>query len=103
MIAFRALDIETQGLGCGVRPNGCIAGIGEWAGLTIAEAGHVVFVAAEGLIFLAEPGMKSVLNERDWCACEQEGSIVESILEFEGAELLVDNLPHDFVGRHGWW
>lgn len=27
----------------------------------------------------------------------------EHRLKLEGAELLVDNLPDNFVGSHGWW
>ena len=50
----RALDgfhVQVQGAGSGVRADGGIAGVGEGAGLAVAEAGDVVFVAAEVLLF----------------------------------------------------
>ena len=37
-----------------------IAGVGEGAGLAIAETGEVVFVAAESLVFFVEPVQRSV-------------------------------------------
>ena len=54
--------------------DGGVAAVGEGAGLPVAETGHVVGVAAEALIF--------------------------GCFELEGAELLVDDLPDDFVRGH---
>jgi hypothetical protein len=50
--------------------------------LAVAETSDIVFVAAEGLFrgFLVSP--------------------VSWQLEFEGAELLIYDLPHYFVRRH---
>ena len=49
-----ALDdfhVEVEDASRWVGADGGIAGVGERAGLTVAEAGDIVFVAAEGLFF----------------------------------------------------
>lgn len=51
MLAFDGLHVEVDGAGFGIAANGGIAGVGEGAGLAVAEAGDVVFVAAEVLLF----------------------------------------------------
>ena len=48
--------VEVQSAGGGVWTNGRVAGVGEGAGLPAAEAGYVVFVAAECLGFRVESG-----------------------------------------------
>lgn len=77
----RALDrlhaqVQDDFAGFGGRggADGGVAGVGERAGLPVAEAGDVVGVAAEGLVFGG--------------------------FQLEGAELLIDDLPDDFVGGH---
>jgi hypothetical protein len=62
--------------------------------LTVAEAGDVVFVAAEGLIFFVESKDVS-----DMCTggLRKRNRASVSVLEFEGAELLVDDLPDYLV------
>jgi hypothetical protein len=45
--ALNSLHVEIHRAGLGVGPNGSVAGICEWARLPVAEAGHVVFIAAE--------------------------------------------------------
>lgn len=54
--------------------DGGVAGVGEGAGRAVAKSGDVVFIAAKVLSL---------------------GS-----LNLEGAELLVDDVPDNFVGRH---
>lgn len=49
--ALDGLDVEVKGACFGRGADGGIAAVGEGAGLTVAEAGHVMFVAAEGLVF----------------------------------------------------
>ena len=49
--ALDGFHVEVEDARFGVRPDGGIAGVGEGAGLAVAEAGDVVFVAAEVLLF----------------------------------------------------
>lgn len=60
MGALDGLHVEVKGARCGIRANGGIARICERAGLAIAEAGDVVFVATEILLF--------------WCSVEDKMS-----------------------------
>jgi len=49
----RALDylgVEIEGPGFGGGTDGGVAGVGQGAGLAVAEAGYVVFVSAEVLV-----------------------------------------------------
>ena len=50
MLAFDGLHVEVDGAGFGIAADGGIAGVGEGAGLAVAEAGDIVFVAAEVLL-----------------------------------------------------
>jgi hypothetical protein len=50
MGSLNSLHVEVETASRCVRANGCIAGIGERACLSTAEAGYIVLVAAEGLI-----------------------------------------------------
>ena len=50
MCTLDGLDVEVEDTGVG-RADGGILGVGEGAGLAVAEAGDVVFVAAEVLGF----------------------------------------------------
>jgi len=55
----RTLDgfhVKVEGAGFGVWADGGIAGVGEGAGLAVAEAGDVVLVAAEVLLFGGSEG-----------------------------------------------
>lgn len=94
---MRTLDgfhVEVEGAGFWVWADGGIAGVGEGAGLAVAKAGDVMFVAAEILLFWGSVG-------RWWLAGFGRSDGVErgrgDILEFEGAELLVYHLPDYFV------
>lgn len=49
--AFDGLGVEVHGACFGVGAHGCVAGVGEGAGLTVAEAADVVFISAEVLFF----------------------------------------------------
>jgi len=69
--ALDGLHVEVEGTGFGVCTDGGISGVCERAGLAVAETSDIVFVATEVLLF---------------------GSF-----ELERAELLVNNLPDDFV------
>ena len=55
MCALDGLHIEVERSGPGVGAHGGIARICEGAGLTVAEAGDIVFVSAEVLL-LGGPG-----------------------------------------------
>jgi hypothetical protein len=69
-----------------VRTNGGIPTVGQGARLAIAEPGDVVFIAAESFI-LSRPVPISV-----------EGSLEKrAVLKFERAELLVYDLPDNFI------
>lgn len=73
-------------MGGRVCAHGGIAAVGQRARLAVAETGDVVLVAAEG-------GFGGFLML----------GVVAGELEFEGAELVVDDGPDDFVGGHGWF
>ena len=75
MCSLDSLEVEVKCTSFRVRSNCGVAGVGERAGLTATEAGHVVLVAAESLRFGVE-------------------------FEFEGAKLLVDDLPYNLIRRH---
>jgi hypothetical protein len=47
MSAFDCLHVEIHSAGLGIGPDGGVARICQWAGLAIAETGHVVLIAAE--------------------------------------------------------
>lgn len=49
--AFDGLGVEVHGACFGVGAHGCVAGVGEGAGLAVAEAADVVFISAEVLFF----------------------------------------------------
>lgn len=51
MLPLDDLHVEVDGARFGIAANGGIAGVGEGAGLAVAEAGDVVFVPAEVLLF----------------------------------------------------
>ena len=82
MCSLDGLDVEVESLICGVGSDCGISGVGEGTALAIAETGDIVFVAAEGRF----AGLLV--------------SVVAGQLKFEGAELLVDDVPHYLVGRH---
>ena len=49
--ALDGLHVEVEGAGGGIGADCGVAGIGEGAGLTVAEASDVVLIAAEVLVF----------------------------------------------------
>ena len=51
VLPFDGLHVEVDGARFGVAADGGVAGVGEGAGLAVAEAGDVVFIAAEILLF----------------------------------------------------
>ena len=56
MRTLGGLDEQTQCAGLGVGTDGGVARVGERAGLAVAEAGEVIFVAAEGLLLAGKSG-----------------------------------------------
>lgn len=51
MLPLDGLHVEVDGARFGIAADGGIAGVGEGAGLTVAEASDVVLVPAEVLLF----------------------------------------------------
>lgn len=51
MGALDGFHVEIEGAGCSIGANRGIARVGKGAGLAVAEAGDVVFVAAKILLF----------------------------------------------------
>lgn len=51
VLPLDGLHVEVDGARFGIAADGGIAGVGEGAGLAVAEASDVVFVAAEVLLF----------------------------------------------------
>ena len=60
MLSLDGFHVEVDGTGFGIAADGGIAGVGERAGLAVAEAGDVVFVAAEVLLFGCSVGRSNV-------------------------------------------
>ena len=60
MLPLNGLHVEVYRSGFGVAADGGIARVGEGAGLAVAEAGDVVFVAAEVLLFWCS-------GSKGWC------------------------------------
>lgn len=79
--------------GC-VGADGGISRVCEGACRAGAEAGDIVLIAAEVLLFRCSSERESALQDRSWVCTVH-------ILQFEGAELLVDNLPNNLIRRHG--
>lgn len=92
MCALNSLHVEVESARASVCSDCSIAGICKGAGLPIAETCNIVFVSAEILVL---GGPRSNVRMRTEPVARARG-----LLEFEGAELLVDDLPYDLVGRH---
>lgn len=102
------LHVQVHGARLRVRPHRSVPGVGQRAGLPIAESADVVFIAAEVLAF----GCPRLCDISIWMSfiadcltfCFRGGKLQERCwihsLELVGAELLVDNLPDNLVGRH---
>ena len=56
MLPLNGLHVQVDGAGFGIAADGGIAGIGERAGLAVAEASDVVLIAAEVLLFRCSRG-----------------------------------------------
>lgn len=94
MLAFDGLHVEINRPGFGIAADGGIAGVGEGAGLAVAEAGDVVFVAAEVLLF-------GCSVNRGRCQLYSRGqNKEETVLQLEGAELLIYDLPDNLIRGH---
>lgn len=62
MLSLDGFHVEVDGAGVGIAADGGIAGVGEGAGLAVAEAGDVIFVAAEVLLFGRSVGWSNVIS-----------------------------------------
>ena len=60
MLSLDGLHVEIYGTAFGIAADGGIAGVGEGAGLAVAEAGDIVFVAAEVLLLGRSVGRSNV-------------------------------------------
>ena len=60
MLSLDGFHVEVDGTGFGVATDGGIAGVGEGAGLAVAEAGDIVFITAEVLLFGCSVGRSNV-------------------------------------------
>ena len=60
MLSLDGFHVEVDGAGVGIAADGGIAGVGEGAGLAVAKAGDIVFVAAEVLLFGRSVGWSNV-------------------------------------------
>lgn len=60
MCALDGFHVEVEGAGFGVGADGGITGVGEGAGLAVAEASDIVLVAAEVLLLGGSGGKESV-------------------------------------------
>lgn len=69
MCALDGLHVEVEGSGVWVGADGRIAGVGEWAGLPVAEAGDVVLIATEVLL------LGSPENNVSFALCESDSVI----------------------------
>ena len=93
MLSLDGLHVEVDGAGFGIAADCSIARVGKRAGLAVTETGDVVFITAEILLFGCSSGRCDVsyaLGRRTKGA----------ILELERAELLIDNLPDNFIRGH---
>lgn len=86
MRSLDRLHVEVQGAGIRVCTDRCITTVGQGARLTVAEAGDIVLVAAEGLSFCCPVAVSF-----------EDAPLEGNLLEFERAKLLVYNLPDNFV------
>jgi hypothetical protein len=92
---FNGFHVQVHGACFRVRSNSSISRIRQWAALSVAQSGDVVFVATKVLAF---GGSKRLLGFFSFLSFFFQHE--KHILELEGAELLVNDLPDNFVGRH---
>jgi hypothetical protein len=90
--ALDGFHVEIECARAGVCSDCSIPGIGKGTGLSITETCDIVFISTEILVL---GGSRS--NVRVWGEC---GVKARDLLKFEGAELLVDDLPYDLIRRH---
>lgn len=60
MLPLDGFHVEVDGAGFGIAADGGIAGVGEGAGLAVAETSDVVLIAAEVLLFGCSIGRRGV-------------------------------------------
>ena len=73
MGALDGFQVEVENPSCWVGPHGGIAGVGERAGLAIAEASDIVGVAAEVLLFSCS-GVEAMSAVEGRVICSLRGS-----------------------------
>ena len=96
MLPLDGLHVEVDGTSLGIAADGGIAGVGEGAGLAVAEASNIVFIAAEVLLFGCSVGRRDISCGHHYKSDEGWGNT----LELEGTELLINNLPDNLIRSH---
>ena len=65
MLPLDGLHVEVDGTSFGIATDGGITGVGEGAGLAVAEASYIVFIAAEVLLFGCSVGKRDISYGQD--------------------------------------
>ena len=96
MLPLDGFHVEVDGTSFGIAADGSVAGVGKWAGLAVAEASNIIFIAAEVLLFGCSVGRHDFSYEHNCKNDEGWGNT----LELEGTKLLVYNLPDNLIRSH---
>ena len=71
MLPLDGFHVEVDGTSFGIATHGGIAGVGERAGLAVAEASNIVFIAAEVLLFGCSIGRCEISYEHHYESDEE--------------------------------
>ena len=96
MLPLDGLHVEVDGTSFRIAADGGIAGVGKGAGLAVAEASNIVFIAAEVLLFGCSVGRREISYGHHYKSNKRWGNT----LELKGTKLLVYNLPDNLIRSH---